>query len=180
MAKKRKLTTEQKIERYKKRRRVKTGIIVMIVALIIAVMIPVSYYGYYYLVFTVFPQNSYDPDKVTGVGYIKPLNAIPKDNTTSSYVLAYYYDDCWHVVDDSQKLRDSRDSFIIYKEDNEWHEDTHLQLMLIKDTFMYDNYPLSPNMLIDERCFKDCMKIMTMEEFEKYISENGFSSVFIK
>lgn len=179
MAKK-KLTTEQIISKYKKKRRMKIGVTIAVIAVVIALLIPVSYYGYYYMMFTVFPQGSENPDKVIGVGYCKPLHAIPEDNTTSKYVLAYYYDDCWHVIDDGQKLRECRDKFVIYKEDNDWHEGTHLQLMLIKNTFMYDNYPLSPKMLIDDRCFKDCTKLMTMEEFEKYVADHGFTSVLIK
>ena len=179
MAKK-KLSTQQKIEKYKKKKRIKIAISAVIIAVVVALMIPASYYGYYYLVFTVFPQSSQNPDKVTGEGYSKPLHLIPEECTSSTYVLAYYYDDCWHVVDDTQRLHECRDKFIIYKEDNEWHEGTHLQLLIIKNTYMLDNYPLSPKMLIDDRCFKDCTKEMSMEEFEQYVSEQGFTSVYIK
>lgn len=105
---------------------------------------------------------------------------IPKDNTESTFVLAYYYNGCWNVVDDSQKLKDNRENFMIYKEDDKWHEGTHLQLMLIKDTYMFNNIPLCEKMLIDNRCFKDCTKKMTMEEFEQYVSEHGYTSVYIQ
>ena len=52
---KRKLTTEQKIASYKKKRRIKIGIKILIATLIVAALIPATYFGYYYLVFTVFP-----------------------------------------------------------------------------------------------------------------------------
>ena len=140
MAKK-KLTTEQRIENYKRKRRVILCVKIMIAVLIAAAMIPITYYGYYYVVFTVLAQNDYDPDKAVGPGYSKPLHMMHDDGEGSTFVLAYYYDDCWHVIDDTQKLRENRDNFIIYKEDNQWHEGTHLQLMLIKDTYMYHNIP---------------------------------------
>ena len=179
MAKK-KLSTQQKIEKYKRKRRIGLTVKIIIAAIIVALMIPATYYGYYYVVFSVLPARSYDPDKITGVGYCRPLHMIPKDNTESTFVLAYYYNGCWNVVDDSQKLKDNRENFMIYKEDDKWHEETHLQLMLIKDTYMFNNIPLCEKMLIDNRCFKDCTKKMTMEEFEQYVSEHGYTSVYIQ
>jgi len=143
-------------------------------------MIPATYFGYYYVTFTMLPQNDYDPDKTIGAGYSKPLHMMHNREGGNSYVLAYYYNDYWHVIDDTEKLWDSREKFMIYKKDDEWHEGTHLQLMLIKDTYMYDNLPLCPQTLIDDRCFRDCTKKMTMEEFKNYVSEHGFTSVYIK
>ena len=177
---KRKLTTEQKIANYKKKRRIKTGIRILIATLIVAALIPAIYHGYYYLAFTVFPRNSYNPYKITGVGYCRPLRMIHDVDLGSDFVLAYYYDGCWNVVEDTEKIVENKNNFIIYKEDDERHEGTHLQLMLIKDTYMFCNIPLCEHMLMDNRCFRDCTKKMTMEEFKKYVAEHGYTSVYIQ
>ena len=47
MAKK-KLSTQQKIEKYKRKRRIGLTVKIIIAAIIVALMIPATYYGYYY------------------------------------------------------------------------------------------------------------------------------------
>lgn len=178
MAKK-KLTTEQKIAKYKKKRRVSLLIKIMAGIIAFALLIPATYYGYYYLVFGVMPQNDYNPDKILGVGYSRPLHMIPEYDKSNSYILAYYYNGHWSVVDDSQKLKDNRDKFTIYKEDDQWYDEEHLQLLLFRGTFLYNVLPLSKNTLIDNRCFKDCTQIMTMEEFLDYCKEKGLQTDYI-
>lgn len=177
---KRKLTTEQKIASYKKKRRIKIGIKILIATLIVAALIPATYFGYYYLVFTVFPGNSDSSYKINGLGYCRPLRMIYEVDSDSQYVLAYYYDDCWHVVEDSEKIIQNRNNFIIYNKDNERHEGSHLQLILIKDNYLFNSIPLYENMLMDNRCFRDCTKKMTMEEFKNYVVERGYTSVYIQ
>ena len=74
---KRKLTTEQKIANYKKKRRIKTGIRILIATLIVAALIPAIYHGYYYLAFTVFPRNSYNPYKITAHESVRHRASLP-------------------------------------------------------------------------------------------------------
>ena len=180
MAKKKNLTIDQKITIYKRKKRLFTVLKIAIAAVVVALLIPVANYGYYYYTFTYLPERSSDPNKINGVGYCKPLRMINSDDPKTNYVLAYYYDGCWSVVEDSQKLRENRYNFIIYKEDDEWHDGTHLQLIVIKDKIMVDSIPLSEKTLIDDRCFRDCTIKMTMEEFKNYLSEKGFDTVYIK
>ena len=129
------ITTEQKVEKYLKRKRIALYIKILAGIIGIALLIPAVYYGYYYVVFTVMPQNDYDPDKNVGSGYSRPLHLISANDTKNHYVLAYYYNDQWSVVDDSQKIIENRDNFTIYKDDDEWHEGTHLQLLIFKNSF---------------------------------------------
>ncbi len=172
MAKK-KLSTEQKIKNYKKKKRIWLAVRILIAVTAICALIPLSYYGYYYVMFTALPQGSYDPDKTTGIGYSKPLNMMAQFENQYTYILAYYYDGCWHVVDDTQKLKDNRDKFMIYKKDDKWHDGTHLQLILYENSYMLHHIPLDEHTLIDDRCFRDCTKKMDMDEFTKYCEDKG-------
>ena len=177
---KRMMTTEQKIQRYKTRKKI--GLAVKIIAAVAAVLIManVAYYGYYYIVFTHMAQNDSDPDKNLGPGFSRPLHMIPEDDDEGVYILAYYYNNQWNVVDDSQLLKDNRDHFTIYKKDSDWHEGTHLQLMIIRNHGMLNNVPLSPFTLIDDRCFKNHIKTMTMGEFQEYCKEKHLSHIYIQ
>ena len=175
MAKK-KLSTEQKIKKYKKKRRILLAVKILIAATVICALVPLTYYGYYYVVFTVMPQNSYDPDKNTGIGYSKPLNMMANYENKNTYILAYYYNDCWHVVDDTPKLKENRDKFMIYKEDDKWHDGTHLQLIIYENSYLLHHIPLDEHTLIDDRCFRGCIKKMTMDEFIKYCEDKGLKT----
>ena len=175
---KRKVTTEQKIKRYKKRRKIWMAVKIIAAVTAVLVIAQVAYHGYYYIVFTHMAQNDVDPDKNFGAGFSRPLHMI--HDKDCSYILAYYYGGHWNVVDDPQLVRDNRDNFTIYKKDAEWHEGTHLQLLLIRDNVLYDSLPLSPVTLIDDRCFKDHIKKMSMDEFKAYCKENHLRSILIK
>ena len=175
MAKK-KLSADEKIARYKRKRRI--GIVLRIVVSVAVVLslMQAAYFGYYYVVFTVMPRNSSTSEKSVGAGYSKPLHMMARYENKYTYVLAYYYDDCWHVVDDTQKLKENRENFIIYKKDNKWHEGTHLQLLIYENSYLLNNIPLAEFTLIDDRCFRDCIKKMTMEEFIEYCEQKGFKT----
>lgn len=177
MAKKN-LTIDQKIKAYKRKKRITTIIKISLATIALAMLVPIVYYGYYYVVFSVMPAHSYDPDKNIGSGFSRPLHMMRKSSAT--YLLAYYYDDCWYVVDDTKTLMENRDNFTIYKKDDEWHEGTHLQLMIYENSYLLNNVPLSSFTLIDDRCFRNCKKKMTMEEFKDYLSEKGYDTVYIK
>ncbi|MBQ9901313.1 MAG: hypothetical protein IJM51_02855 [Clostridia bacterium] len=175
MAKK-KLSTEEKITRYKRKRRIGFFLRILIPLVAVLAIMQASYYGFYYVVFTVMPQSAYDPDKSVGSGYSKPLHMMAQYENKYTYVLAYYYGGCWNVVDDTEKLKANRDNFMIYKEDDKWHEGTHLQLMIYENSYLLNNVPLAEFTLIDDRCFKDCLKQMTMEEFIEYCEQKGFKN----
>lgn len=173
---KRKLSTDEKIARYKRKRRIGLVLRILIPIAAVLLLLQVSYYGFYYIAFTVMPQNSYDPDKSVGTGYSKPLHMMAEYENHYTYVLAYYYGGCWNVVDDTEKIKENRDNFMIYKKDDKWHEGTHLQLMIYENSYLLNNVPLSEFTLIDDRCFRDCIKQMTMEEFKDYCEKKGFEN----
>ncbi len=178
MAKKKKISTEEKIKKYKRNRKLSIALKIMTGLLVAALMVPTCYYGYYFVVFSIMPIGN-NADKSVGEGFSRPLHMISKNEASDSFILAYYYDDCWHVVDDGKKLKENRDNFTIYKKDDEWHDDKHLQLLLVKNGYLLNNVPLSEFTLIDDRCFRDCMKTMTMDEFYAYCEEKDLQSMYI-
>lgn len=175
MAKK-KLSKEETIAKYKRKRRVGILLRILIPLIVIILVLQASYYAFYYVVFTVLPQSSYDPEKSVGAGYSKPLHMMAQYENKHTYVLAYYYGGCWNVVDDTEKLKENRDNFIIYKSDDDWHEGTHLQLILYENSYLINDVPLAEFTLIDDRCFKDCLKQMTMDEFIAYCEQKGLKN----
>ncbi len=178
MAKK-KLTTEEKIKKYKRNKKLSIAVKIMAGVIAAALMVPIFYYGYYFVVFSLMPANSYNPDKNVGAGYSRPLHMIPDYDAHNEYILAYYIGDRWNVVDDSEMIKKNRDNFTIYKSDDEWHKGTHLQLILVQNGYMMNKVPLSTFTLIDDRCFSKCTKVMTMEEFEAYCQEKDLQSMYI-
>lgn len=169
MAKK-KLSTEQKMKQFKRKRRVKIALEIIIPIIAVALLIPACYYGYYYVVFNAMATRDSDQFKGDGAGYSHPLHLLTETEMDGDLTLAYYHGGCWHVVDDSESLRKNRDHFILYKRDNDWHQGTHLQLFVIRNNEVHNHIPLSDFTLIDDRCFDGCMKLMSMEEFEQYHS----------
>lgn len=178
MAKKRRLSEKEQIKRIYRKKRV--GITIKIIAVIIgiAIVIPLSYQAYYTIVFSVMPQSDHNPDKRGGEGYSKPLK-IAEKNDKFTYTLAYYYNGYWHVVDDSQAIKENINQFIVYRTDVQWREGSDRHLYVFRDDYVLSHQPLSPFTLIDDRCFRKCMKKMNKEEFEAYCKERNFGGMFI-
>lgn len=181
MARKKKaLTTDQKIKQYKAKKRRLLALKIAIPIVLLLAAIPLSYFGYYYVVFDVMAardSGSYQPNRT---GYSRPLRLIQREEEEPwTCALAYYYNDRWNVVEDTDAIMDNIDNFIVYKSDNEWHEGRHEQLFIIQRGYMFHHVTLGDFALIDDRCFRDCKKTMTMEEFEAYVKEKGWQNVYI-
>lgn len=179
MGKKKNLSTREKVAIAKRKRKVSLAlkIIIPIAGLIIA--IPLLYYAFIGITFFWLPRFDYDQYKNVGSGYSHPLCAIPAEDD-NSYTLAYYYENCWHVIDDDAALKANRRNFIVYKKDEEWVEGSHRQLFIMRNDGCMSHIPLSSFTLIYDKCFEDYEKIMTMEEFEHYVNdERHFYSVYI-
>lgn len=174
MAKKN-LTQEQKISRFKRKRRLGIALGIMATLLAVALMIPATYYGYYGIVFGAMAGGE-EGHKSTGKGFSRPLNAISDDEANGSFIFAYYHNGGWVVIDDTEKIISNRDNFIIYKADDNWHAGTYLQYYIIMNNEVKVHLPLSTFTLIDDRCFSDCKKIMTTEEFNAYRGERHIRS----
>ena len=176
---KRNLSTKEKIKKVKNKRRMSTALKMAIPVVGIAIAIPLFYYAYIGITFFWLPTFDNDQYKNVGSGYSRPLNAIPASDE-NTYTLAYYYGDCWHVVDDDAALKANRKNFIVYKKEEEWVEGSHRQLFIMRNGGCMAHIPLSSFTLIYDDCFKDCEKTMTMEEFEHYcFEERKFNSVYI-
>ena len=178
MAKKRPLTVREQIKKDNRKRRIGIAVKIMAVIIAIAVVVPLSYQAYYTIVFSIMPKSDVDPNKRGGAGYSKPLQIVEK-NDDKTYTLAYYYDGCWHVVDDTQAIKQNINNFMIYKTDDEWREDSDLHLFIFHNDYVLSHQPLSPFTLIDDRCFRSCMKKMTKDEFEAYCKERNIGGIYI-
>ena len=169
---KRQLTSEEKIIRYKRRKRVMLFVKIAAVILAVAVMIPAAYYGYYYVVFEemLMPTDDNDFYKARGTGYTHPLYAVDiKDD--AEYVLAYYTGGKWHVVDDVDVLRANRDSFIVYTDKSVITEYNLHRLCIYKNGSRTVFNSLESLTLIDNRSLKGKEKLMTTEEFKAYAKQ---------
>ncbi len=169
MAKKN-ISTKEKIRKAKNQRRMSLALKITLPIVGLLIAIPMLYYAYIGITFFWLPTFDYDQYKNVGSGYSHPLCAIPAqdDNT---YILAYYYGDCWHVVDDDAVLKANRKNFIVYKKEEEWVEGSHRQLFIMQNNYCMSHIPLSSFTLIYDECFKDYEKTMTMEEFKHYVNE---------
>ena len=170
MAKKRRLTEEEQIKKFYRKKRVGIAVRIMAALLAIAVMIPLTYYGYYTIVFSVLPQSDADPNKRGGAGYSKPLKIVEVDDD-KNYILAYHYNGSWHVIDDTAAIKENKNRFMVYKTDDRWRKGSDGHLFVIQEQIVLSHQPLSPFTLIDERCFRKCMKKMTKEEFKAFCKE---------
>ena len=168
---KRQLTSEEKIIRYKRRKRVMLFVKIAAVILAVAVMIPAAYYGYYYAVFEemLMPTDDNDFYKARGYGYTRPLMAI--GDSTWQFTLAYNYNDEWHVVDDDALLRENREKFIVYTKSDVTTPKNLKRLCMFKDNQRTVCNSLESLTLIDNRCFEGKEKIMTTEEFFAYAEQ---------
>ena len=178
MAKKRHLTVKEQIKKEGRKRRLGIAVKIMAVLIAIAVVIPLSYYSYYTIVFSIMPQSDVNPNKRGGGGYSKPLKAVEK-NDDKTYTLAYYYDGCWHVVDDTQAIKQNINNFVVYKTDDERREGSDLHLFIIQENYVISHHPLSPFSLFDDRCFRKCMKKMSKAEFEAYCKERDIGGIYV-
>lgn len=178
MAKKRRLSEKEQIKKIYRKKALSIALRIMAVLIAIAAVIPLSYYSYYTIVFSILPQSDFNPNKRGGAGYSKPLKNVEK-NDDKSYILAYYYDNCWHVVDDTQAIKDNINQFMVYKTDDEWRQGSELHLLVYQDNTIVSHQPLSPFTLIDDRCFRKCMKKMSKEEFDAYCMERQLSNNYI-
>ena len=171
---KKKLTTEEKIERYKKRKRMSLTVKLIIAAAVIVLLIPLSYFGYYYAVFDamLMPTSSSDNYKVRGTGYTHPLYAVSMKKD-ARYILAYYSDGKWHVVDDVEVLRENRDSFVIYTDKEVITEKSLRRLCIYEDYTRIVFNSLESLTLIDNRSLKGKEKLMTTEEFKSYAKQKN-------
>lgn len=176
---KRNLSTQEKIQKAKNKRRMNTAVKIGIPVGGLLIIIVMVFALYDSIVWKWLPMRDYDQYKNVGSGYSRPLNAIPEsDNNT--YTLAYYYEHYWHVIDDDAVLKANRENFIVYKKEEEWLENDYKQLFIMRNNGCMAHIPLSKITLIKADCFKDYEKLMTMEEFEDYcFNERQFNSVYI-
>ena len=172
------MTEEEQIKKYYQKKGIGIAVKIMAVLIAIATVIPLSYYSYYTIVFSIMPQSDANPDKRGGAGYSKPLKIV-EINDDKNYILAYYYNGSWRVVDDTQAIKDNKFRFMVYKTDDEWRKGSDRHLFVIQDDIVLSHQPLSPFTLIDDRCFRKCMKKMSKEEFKAYCKERQLNNIYI-
>lgn len=172
------LTKEEKIKRAKTHRKIKTTTKVIMTVVGLAIAIPLLYYLYIGVVFYLFPRFDYNSNNVMGAGYSRPLNIVSV-NDDCQYTLAYYINGCWHVVDDTEQIKENRSKFIVYKSSDEEIKGSTKELYVFRDTECVVHTPLDSFVLIYDNFFKDYDKQMTMDEFEEYCKENHFAGVYI-
>ena len=182
MAKKKKvLTTEQKIKQYNAKRKRRLALRILIPTVLLLLAIPLSYFGYYHVVFGTMAERAGDSYKKGGAGYSRPLQLFERvDEDWWNCSIAYYYNGSWYVVDDTETIMANQENFIVYKSDNEWHEGRHEQLYLVVNRYMRYHVPLGDFTLIDDRCFRDSKVKMSMEEFRTFVKENDWKYIEIK
>lgn len=173
-----KMTKEEKIKKAKTRRKIKTTTKVIVSVIGLAIAIPLMYYMCTGLVFYVFPNFVYHTNMPTGVGYSKPLIVVD-ENDDNEYTLAYYYSGCWHVIDDTEQLKDNKDKFVVYRQEDADVKGSQKELYVFKNHECLIHTPLDSFVLINVNVFKNCEKKMSMDEFEEYCSEKGFYGVYI-
>jgi len=109
-------------------------------------------------------------------GFMRPLIEIdPTDD--SEYLVAYDYKGFWHVVDDSDFIKDHYREFITYKKEKGGGD----SLILFKDGELIFSMQLEtcPYGAVNEGSFKKTAKKMTRQEFRVYYKMHELSgSVF--
>lgn len=172
------LTIEEKRKIARRNYRVKGVTKAILSAVAVVMVVVLAYYGFIGFFFFVMPRTDRSSDKISGRGYSKPLHAVNLTDN-NEYTLAYYFDDCWHVVDDTSAIKHNVDNFIVYKRDDIFRKDSDRRLYLFCGKGRVVHTSLSSFTLIYDRCFKDCEKRMTMDEFEAYCNEKEFFGVYI-
>lgn len=172
------LTTEEKRKIARRNYRVKGTIKAILSAVAVVLVTVLAYQAFIGFFFFVMPRTDRNPDKITGRGYSKPLHVVDLTDN-NDYTLAYFFDGCWHVVDDTSAIKHNVDNFIVYKRDDVWRKGSDRRLYVFCGQGRVVHTSLSAFTLIYDNCFKDCEKRMTMDEFEVYCKEKEFFGVYI-
>lgn len=172
------LTKAEKIKKAEKHRKIKTTTKIVITIFGALVAIPALYALYVGTVFFLFPNFDYNFQYPMGVGYSSPLRDVEVDDD-KEYVVAYYLDDYWVVIDDTDMLKKYKDKFIVYKSSDEWKKGSSKELYVFRNTECIVHTPLDSFVLIYDDFFMNSKKKMTMEEFKDYCDEKNFAGVYL-
>lgn len=178
MAKKKHLTVREQVRRQSHSNRLRLAVKIIAIVVALASLVPLSYFAYYTIVFSIMPMSDYDPEKRGGEGFSKPLKIVEQEDECR-YTLAYYHGGYWHVVDDTDAIKKNWNTFVMYKADDEWHKKERLHLFIFRDDYVLSHHPLSTFTLFDDRCFRGLTKKMTWDEFEAYCKERQIDGIYI-
>lgn len=173
-----KLTKEEKIKKAKTKRKIKTTTKVILTICGAIIAIPMLYLLYVGAVFFVGPKLDYDPQKPTGAGYSLPLRIVNVDDN-KEYVVAYYLDDYWTVIDDTELIKRHKTKFIVYKSEQIDESGSNKELYVFRDRDCIIHTPLDSFVLVYDDFFMNAKKKMTMEEFEAFCDEKQFFGIDI-
>ena len=172
------LTKAEKIKKAKTKRKIKTTTPVLLTVFGAVIAIPLLYSLYVGAVFFVFPNFHYNTDNPTGAGYSTPLRNVAVDDE-KNYVIAYYLDDYWTVIDDTEMLKKHKARFIVYKSEHVDKPGSDRELYVFREQECIVHTPLDSFVLIYDDFFMNSKKKMTMDEFKEYCDRKGFAGVYI-
>ncbi len=170
------LTKAEKIKKAKTKRKIKTTTKVIMTICGAVMAIPLLYSLYVGAVFFAFPNLDYDPNKPTGSGYSLPLRIVNVEDN-KDYVVAYYLDDHWTVIEDTELIKKYKTKFIVYKSKQIDEPGSDNELYVFRDRDCIIHTPLDSFVLIYDDFFMKAKKQMTMDEFEAYCDEKMFFGV---
>ena len=149
---------------------------ILLISLFIVVLLIISML--LRLIFFFFiPKFDENSNKLNGSGYSQPLNVIKNDNN-SEYIIAYYLDDYWHIIDNTEVIKKYKHTFIVYRSNRMWKSGSGRELYVFKDNQKCVYNSLDAFTLIYDDFFVLAKKKMSTDEFEKYYQGNELSGIY--
>ena len=172
------LTKAEKIKKAERHRKIKTTTKIIVTIFGALVAIPTLYALYVGTVFFIFPNFDYNFQYPIGPGYSSPLRDVEVEDD-KEYVIAYYLDDYWIVIDDTEQIKKYKDKFIVYKSQDVWKEGSSKELYVFRDIECIVHTSLDSFVLIYDDFFMNSKRKMTMDEFKEYCEQKQFLGVYL-